>query len=74
MFRDLYRSAPHRGMIYVAMKSLRSYMLLRWKLPHDPARGGDERIVASEVPDVIRRQAYRQFYHNCNREDWILKS
>jgi hypothetical protein len=23
MFRDLYRSRPHLGMIYVAMKSLR---------------------------------------------------
>jgi hypothetical protein len=45
MFRDLYRSAPHHGMIYVAMKSLRSPKLLWWKLPHDPARGSDERIL-----------------------------
>jgi hypothetical protein len=30
MFPDLYRSAPHRGMIYVAMKSLRSIKLLWW--------------------------------------------
>ena len=28
MFRDLYRSRPHHGMIYVAMKSLRSIKLL----------------------------------------------
>jgi hypothetical protein len=28
MFRDLYRSRPHLGMIYVAMKSLRSPKLL----------------------------------------------
>jgi hypothetical protein len=45
MFRDLYRSRPHLGMIYVAMKSLRSPKLLWWKLPHDPARGSDERIL-----------------------------
>jgi hypothetical protein len=45
MFRDLYRSAPHHGMISVAMKSLRSPKLLWWKLPHDPARGSDERIL-----------------------------
>jgi hypothetical protein len=37
MFRDLYRSAPHQDMIYVAMRSLRSIKLLWWKLPHDPA-------------------------------------
>jgi hypothetical protein len=34
MFPDLYRSSPHRGMIYVATKSLRSIKLLWWKLPH----------------------------------------
>jgi hypothetical protein len=39
-------------MIYVAMKSLRSIKLLWWKLPHDPAAGGDERIDAREVPDA----------------------
>jgi hypothetical protein len=40
MFRDLYRSRPHLGMIYVAMKSLRTtHRLLWWKLPHDPADG-----------------------------------
>jgi hypothetical protein len=39
MFRDLYRSRPHLGMIYVAMKSLRSIKLLWRKLPHDPADG-----------------------------------
>jgi hypothetical protein len=50
MFRDLYRSRPHLGMIYVAMKSLRSIKLLWWKLPHAPARGSDERITANEVP------------------------
>jgi hypothetical protein len=64
MFRDLYRSVPHHGMIYVAMKSLRSSKLLWWKLPHDPARGSDERIVASEVPGAIKQQAYRQLYRN----------
>jgi hypothetical protein len=52
MFPDLYRSAPHRGMIYVAMKSLRSQKLLWWKLPADQALGGDERIDAREVPDA----------------------
>jgi hypothetical protein len=31
MFRGLYRSAPHHGMIYVAMKSLRSIKLRRRK-------------------------------------------
>jgi hypothetical protein len=39
MFRDLYRSRPHLGMIYVAMKSLRSIKLLWWKLPADSADG-----------------------------------
>jgi hypothetical protein len=39
MFRDLYRSRPHLGMIYVAIKSLRSIKLLWWKLPADPAHG-----------------------------------
>jgi hypothetical protein len=38
MFRDLYRSRPHLGMIYVAMKSLRSIKLLWWK---HPRRRGD---------------------------------
>ncbi|HEX2364160.1 MAG TPA: ABC transporter substrate-binding protein [Bradyrhizobium sp.] len=37
MVRDLYRSRPHLGLIYVAMKSLRSPKLLWWKLPADPA-------------------------------------
>ena len=62
VFRDLYRSRPHLGMIYVAMKSLRSIKLLWWKLPHDPARGGDERITANEVPAAFKQQAYRQLY------------
>jgi hypothetical protein len=39
MFRDLYRSRPHLGMIYVAMKSLRSIKLLWWKLPANPPDG-----------------------------------
>ena len=52
MFPDLYRSRPHHGMIYVAMKSLYTRNLLWWKLPHDPARGSDERIDAREVPDA----------------------
>jgi hypothetical protein len=30
MFRDLYRSRPHLGMIYVAMKSLRTTHRLLW--------------------------------------------
>jgi hypothetical protein len=64
MFRDLYRSRSHLGMIYVAMKSLRSIKLLWWKLPHDPADGGDERITATEVPADIKHQAYRQLYRN----------
>ena len=62
MFRDLYRSRPHLGMIYVAMKSLRRNYFLWWKLPADPSRGSDERIDAHEVPDAIRHQAYRQLY------------
>ena len=49
MFCDLYRSRPHLGMIYVAMKSLRRNKLLWWKLPHDPARGSDERIDARDI-------------------------
>ena len=64
MFRDLYRSRPHFGMIYVAMKSLRSAKLLWWKLPADPAHGSDERIAASEVPDAIKHQAYKQLHRN----------
>ena len=64
MFRDLYRSHPHFGMIYVAMKSLRSAKLLWWKLPADPAHGSDERIAASEVPDAIKHQAYKQLHRN----------
>jgi hypothetical protein len=39
MFRDLYRSRPHLGMIYVAMKSLRSNKLPWWKQPADQADG-----------------------------------
>ena len=65
MFRDLYRSRPHLGMIYVAMKSLRSIKLLWWKLPHDPARGGARWRRAhrcAEVPAAIKQQAYRQLY------------
>ena len=34
------------------MKPPRSRKLLWWKLPHDPARGGDQRIDAREVPDA----------------------
>ena len=64
MFRDLYRSRPHLGMIYVAMKSLRRQKFLWWKLPADPALGGDERIDAREVPDAIKQQAYRQLHRN----------
>ena len=52
MFRDLYRSRPHLGMIYVAMKSLRRNKLLWWKLPHDPARGSDERIDARDTREA----------------------
>jgi hypothetical protein len=62
MFRDLYRSRPHLGMMYVAIKSLRSQKLLWWKLPKDPAGGGDERIDAREVPADIKHQAYHQLY------------
>jgi hypothetical protein len=48
VFRDLHRSAPHQGMIYVAMKSLRTPKLLWWKLPHDrPTAAGKLR---TEVP------------------------
>ena len=35
MFPDLCRGAPHRGMIYVAMRSLRRKYFLWWKLPAD---------------------------------------
>jgi hypothetical protein len=52
VFLDLYRSSPVNGMIYVAMKSLRRNYFLWWKLPADPALGGDERIDAREVPDA----------------------
>jgi hypothetical protein len=39
MFRDLYRSRLHLGMIYVAMKSLRSPKLLWWNCRTNPADG-----------------------------------
>jgi hypothetical protein len=64
MFRDLYRSRPHLGMIYVAMKSLRCPKFLWWKLPADPSAGSDERITVNKVPAAFKHQAYRQLYRN----------
>ena len=56
MFRDLYRSRPHLGMIYVAMKSLRRNKLLWWKLPHDPARAG---ATSASTRAISRRRKLR---------------
>lgn len=57
----MFKSSPLKGMVYVAHRT--NMRRLRWyRLPYDHRRGGVEDIEVSEVPEAIRRAAYRYLW------------
>src|SRR5262245_12881254 len=69
--RVVFISEPHDGVIFITERSRRGGNKLLWSCVPVAPVAGDIRIDASEVPNWIRRRAYKLFEGDRNRKQTL---